>query len=231
MKKNIIKHESSLEEYPDILVPAKTKIPDWYKKILPYTNNEMINLNDNSINATVKTCMPFLESLSIGYMITLPFDIYVKNNNGIPNIIFVNKDHVMRTREQVADKNLVPTGFYPLEYTWDPNVSFSVPKGYSILITHPLNRNDLPFYTLSGIIDGPFINAPHGNFPFYIKTGFEGMILQGTPIMQLIPFQQESYKLKKTKGLTYKGKLNNKKSNLVFFNWYKKEYWIKKQYE
>jgi hypothetical protein len=32
MKKNIIKHESSLEEYPDILVPAKTKIPDWYKK-------------------------------------------------------------------------------------------------------------------------------------------------------------------------------------------------------
>jgi hypothetical protein len=231
MKKNIIKHESALEEYPDILVPAKTKVPEWYKKIMSFSGDKIINLKDNSINETIKKCIPFLESLSVGYMITLPFDLYVKDNNGTPNIIVKNKDHNIRTRGAVADKNLVPTGFYPLEYTWDTNISFSVPKKYSILITHPLNRNDLPFHTLSGIIDGPYINTPHGNFPFYIKNGFEGIISQGTPIMQLIPFQQESWKAKKTKGLTYEGELNGKRSKLLLANWYKKNYWIKKEYE
>jgi hypothetical protein len=231
MKKNIIRHESALEEYPDILVPAKTKIPDWYKKIISFSNDKIINSKDNSPNVTIKKCMPFLESLSIGYMITLPFDLYVKNDNGIPNFIFRDKKFAIKTRDDVADKSLVPTGFHPLECLWDTNVSFSVPKGYSILMTHPINRNDLPFHTISGIIDGPFVNTPHGNFPFYIKTGFEGIIPQGTPIMQIIPFRQESWKAKKTKSLINEGELNGKKTKLVFVNWYKKNYWIKKQYE
>jgi hypothetical protein len=118
-------------------------------------------------------------------MITLTFDLYVKDNNGTPSIIVKNKDHTIRTRGAVADKNLVPTGFYPLEYTWDPNVSFSVPKGYSILITHPLNRNDLPFYTLSGIIDTVYENIYHIILGKYFSAAQLGFYTRALSIRQL----------------------------------------------
>ena len=43
--------------------------------------------------------------------------------------------------------------------------TFEMPAGYSLLITHPFNRHDLPFVTLTGLVDADsycdnFINFP-----------------------------------------------------------------------
>ena len=230
--KPTFQYESAIDEYPNIVSLTKNNIPEWYKKIPKWNNNEIYSMG-GGFNTTVKQCMPFLETLTIGYVIKLPFDIYVKDNNGVPYITWNNgvEDKYMPSwRDKVSDLNLVPTGYSPLEYTWKFNCSFKVPKKYSILVTHPLNREDLPFKTLSGVIDGNFAVQADGNVPFYIKSNFEGLIPQGTPIAQLIPFYRENWFFKIKKGLMEESKKNNFKINSVIFGYYKKNIWQRKSY-
>ena len=54
------------EDYP---IPIKNNIPDWYKKLKHSYNNK-----------SVKGCMPFLDTLTSGYLLKIPQDIIVKHN-------------------------------------------------------------------------------------------------------------------------------------------------------
>jgi hypothetical protein len=231
-KTPIIKYESSLEEYPNSILPSKKFIPDWYKKIPQWKDGFFLN-NGKQLQKTVKQCMPFFDSLTIGYMITLPNDIYVKLDNGIPYIIWSDTvgGQSPRARDEAAELKIVPTGHYEREFIWNFHASFTIPRGYSTILTHPLNRHDLPFTTFTGIIDGGLITDPNGSVPFYIKSGFEGLIPQGTPIAQLIPFRQENWKLEKKPGLVKLGRINANKAFLVFNGFYKKTFWVRKNYE
>ena len=229
-KKRILQYESAIEIYPNIITPAKNHIPDWYKEISRWENNEIFT-NENGFQKTIKQCMPFLDSLTIGYMIVLPNDLYVKNDNGVPLITWSGSEFPPKSRHKVADLNLVPAGHHPLEFTWQTGASNTIPLGYSMLLTHPINRHDLPFTTLSGIVDGGLVMNPGGSIPFYIKQGFEGIIPQGTPIIQLIPFRQENWLSKITKGLTKIAKKHDSKSNSLIYGWYKKTFWTRKKYD
>ena len=230
--KPTFQYESAISEYPNIISLTKNNIPEWYKKIPKWNKNEIYSI-DSGFNHTVKQCTPFLETLTIGYIVRLPFDIYIKNNNGVPYITWNNgiEDKYMPSwRDEVSDLNLVPAGYIPFEYTWKFNCSFKVSKEYSILVTHPLNRNDLPFKTLSAIIDGDFAVMADGNAPFYIRDNFEGIIPQGTPIAQLIPFYNQSWSLKFKKGLIEESQKNKFKINSIISGFYKKNFWQRKDY-
>jgi hypothetical protein len=229
-KKPILQYESAIEVYPNIITLAKDHIPEWYKKIPRWNNNEMFEL-EKGFNITIKHCMPFLDSLTTGYMIVLPNDIYVKNNNGSPFITWPSAEFPPKSRNEVADLNLVPTGHHPTEFTWQTGVANTIPLGHSMLLTHPINRYDLPFTTLTGIVDGGLVMNPTGSIPFYIKDGFEGIIPQGTPIAQLIPFRQENWIHKKTKGLVKKSIEHNSKGTSLIYGWYKKTFWTRKKYD
>jgi hypothetical protein len=229
-KKAILKYESAIDVYPNIITPAKNHIPEWYKQIPRWKNNEIFDI-DNGFNITVKHCMPFLDSLTTGYMIVLPNDLYVKNNNGSPFITWNGASFPPKSRNEVADSNLVPTGHHPTEFTWQTGVANTIPLGYSMLLTHPINRHDLPFTTLTGIVDGGLVMGPTGSIPFYIKNGFEGIIPQGTPIAQLIPFRQENWSSKITKELTKTANQHNIKTSSLIFGWYKKTFWTRKKYD
>ena len=228
-KRPTIKYESALDFYPNPLTPAKNHIPEWYKKIPKWKNNKIFSIG-TGFNETLKQCMPFLDSFTTGYMITLPHDIHVTNDNGVPLLNWKNSEHPPKCRSAVADSNLVPFGHFPMEFIWNFCCATMVPKGYSVLITHPLNRHDLPFTTLTGIVDGEMILHTKGNIPFYIKENFEGVISQGTPIAQLIPFRQENWVSKKQTGLVEKGKMYNSKSTSLLIGWYKKTFWTHKKY-
>jgi hypothetical protein len=54
------------EDYP---IPIKLNIPEWYKK-----------LEHTILNKTVKGCMPFLDSLTSGYLLKIPQDFYIRHN-------------------------------------------------------------------------------------------------------------------------------------------------------
>lgn len=230
-KKAILEYESAIEIYPNIITPAKNHIPDWYKKIPKWKNNEMFDIGNKGLNITVKHCMPFLDSLTTGYMIVLPQDLYVKNNNGVPFITWNRAEFPPTSRENLASPSLVPVGHHPTEFIWMSGVSNTIPIGYSMLFTHPLNRYDLPFTTLSAIVDGGLIMNPKGQIPFFVKEGFEGIIPQGTPIIQLIPYRQENWVHKETKGLLKKSYEHDSKTGSLIYGWYKKTFWTRKKYD
>jgi len=229
-KKPVLQYESAIEVYPNIITPAKNHVPEWYKKIPKWENNEMFEIG-KGFNITIKNCMPFLDSLTTGYMIVLPNDLYVKQDNGAPFITWNNTDFPPTARQEPASLSLVPTGHYPIEFVWQSGVSNTIPIGYSMLFTHPLNRHDLPFTTLSGIVDGGLVMNPRGQIPFFVKEGFEGIIPQGTPIIQLIPYCQENWVHKKTKGLLKKSNDHGAKTSSLIYGWYKKTFWTRKKYD
>jgi hypothetical protein len=125
--------------------------------------------------------------------------------------------------------NPVPIGCNDTNFIWHFLVSIKVKRGYSFLISHPFNRYDLPFITLSGVIDGGYAMGD-GNLTFFMKQGFEGIIPKGTPIAQILPFKNEKWNLKKQDGLYNESSINNEKTKSVLFGWYKNTYWKKKKW-
>lgn len=233
-KKPVLKYESAIDFVENSILPAKNFIPEWYKRIPTFLDGAIFDFDKGFGNKTVKNCVPFLESFTTGYIISLPYDLYVKDNDGSPFLTWtpsLEDKYAPSWRDRVADEKIVPAGCYPMEYTWNYCVAYNVPKEYSFLFTHPLNRHDLPFITLSAIIDGGLTMTPHGSAPFYIKSGFEGVIPRGTPIAQLIPFRRENWNSKKTEGLAKEGVKNGIASTTVFSGWYKKIFWKRKKYE
>jgi D-serine deaminase-like pyridoxal phosphate-dependent protein len=62
-------------------------------------------------------------------------------------------------------------------------------------------------------------------------SGFEGIIPQGTPIIQLIPYRQENWTHKKTEGLLKKSNQHMLKTSSLIYGWYKKTFWTRKKYD
>ena len=85
-----------------------------------------------------------------------------------------------------------PAGHYDDHFHWYPNWAPSLPKGYSALYVSPINRFDLPFTTVAGIIDNDKMDTP-GLMPFFLKKGFTGIIPAGTPYVQIIPFKRDDW--------------------------------------
>ena len=228
-KKPVLQYESAIEVYPNNITQAKNHVPDWYKKIPKWKDDEIFN-KENGFNHTVKQCLPFLDSLTSGYIISLPNDLYVKIDNGVPFFAWKDTKFPPMWRENIAHLNLVPAGHFPMEYAWQTGAAITVPLGYSMIITHPFNRYDLPFTTLTGIVDGGLVMNPVGNIPFFLKENFEGIIYQGTPIAQIIPFYQQNWLSKTTQGLVEKSKKHNDAGQNVINGWYKKTFWTRKKY-
>ncbi len=205
-------------------------LPQWYKKMPQWKNNTISVFPKNS--KTVKKCAPYLDSLLIGYALTLPGDLYVDMSADV-NLSWATLYPLATHRADNVNNDLpVPFGCVSLEFTWVFPAYLKIPKNYSAIVTHPFNRFDLPFVTLTGVVDGEFTMAGGSNLPFYIKEDFKGVIPKGTPIAQIIPFKRESWKLKEDEEIVKEGILNNKKSHASSFTgWYKTSIWKKKTYE
>jgi hypothetical protein len=180
-------------------------------------------------------CSVFGDSFITGYAIPLIVDIFVTQEPNGTNITWNDKSHnilVNRpyTKELVETTNKlpVPIGCSDQHLSWITNHIFEIPKGYSALVTHPLNRHDLPFVTLSGIIDD-FV-VPVGNVPVFFSSTFEGIIPAGTPIAQIIPFKREDWDSKEDKGVLEPGNLNTFYSSRQATGWYKQNIWKKKTF-
>lgn len=208
----------------------KNFIPDWYKKIKSITLNNLEFDNENYCMRSAKLCIPIFDSLTNGYTVTSWQDIHVEKVkedevfrwNGFPKII--------ETRNVGYNGSIpIPAGHSKNHYIWKHPYAIKLPKGYSILITHPLNRYDLPFTTMSGIVDADGIMTS-GNIPFFIKKDFEGVIPQGTPLYQIIPFKRENWESKNNQKLIEQEKKISSFQNRMFLGFYKKNIWKKKEY-
>jgi hypothetical protein len=171
-------------------------------------------------------------------MITLPYDIQVsreKDSDGPLITWSFNVDGIgpfIRQRAEDANncawENL--DGYDNLKFSWMPGWSIKTPKGYSTLFTHPINSPNLPFQTLTAVVDTdkhPLVI----NFPFFIRENFYGHIPAGTPIIQMIPFKRNDWEME---VIDNKVPPNYDRQWEVMGNapmaWYKRKWWTKKSY-
>jgi hypothetical protein len=214
-------------------VPAKSHIPDWYKKSPLHTDYSK-ELKIGSIlrqnNKGIKYCMPMLDGLTHGYVAELWCDLQIYRTPTGPQIHWEMDPEVLQARDKKGMEHLpIPAGHLDKHFIWKNPYSIKTPKGYSCLLTHPLNRYDLPFTTMSAIIDSDSYMPP-GNYPFYLREDFEGIIPAGTPMFQIIPIKRSNWTSSLNKDFTELGTQRVWKT-MTHTGWYKNNIWIKKTFE
>jgi hypothetical protein len=197
--------------------PAFKQTPEWYRKMSGVEEKIM----------TIKKCIPFLDAMTSGYVICSPVDVNFNGNefSDLSKVRVVSAHH----KEQTADLP-VPRGFSSQPYKWENFFTMTTPKGYSTLFVHPVNRHDLPFSCITGVVDTDSHPLPV-NFPFFIEEGFTGTIPAGTPIIQAIPFKRESWVSEVEDNIPPKEILDAYKMHHPPFGFYKKHWWHKKSYK
>jgi hypothetical protein len=220
MKKIQFRSQNILVDY---LKPnsASRNIPDWFKTIQ--------GVSKENHDLTIKKCMPVLDAFTLGYTFRTSADVMYDNSlkrfidNGVERVITHHADFQLEGFE--FDPSVEP---HP--YKWINQFHCKTPKGYSTLFTHPLNRGDLPFTSMSAVVDTdkhPLVVQ----FPFFIKKDFNGLIPAGTPILQAIPFKRDDWK-------SDYGDEEESYDYEHFWKWfnppmarYKREFWQKKTYD
>ena len=216
--------------------PAILHIPEWYKSLSRfYTSNSDIDANpinnigtDGSASST-KMCMPYFDALTMGYVYRLSDDVFVDvDEAGKPIITWSGNMFLVDQRGVLLDVP-IPDHCHPVHYGWRMDWYYETPPGYSVMITHPMNRHDLPFYTLSGVVDADNWGLPVF-VSFFLKRGFRGTIPKGTPIFQMIPFKRDDWELEVVldKEQLNKYELRAEKRRTDLFGHYKKTAWVKK---
>lgn len=220
---------SSENKYANFPVTGNRVLPEWYRKHPSRVGSSNLALDrDNRATATFKKCMPMLDSFTTGFFILLETDIQVTQVNQNALLQWPSEIDPASLRDGThTSKDSVPAGYSEKAWVWFSDILIKVPKGYSILITHPMNRFDLPFLTMSAIVDADTV-MHQGKIPFYLKEGYEGVIKKGTPIFQVIPFKRESWQSEKDDSLIEQSKANKYKIRTYLEGWYKKNIWYKK---
>jgi hypothetical protein len=205
---------------PDLEIPhprpASRMVPEWYR------------FSEQSVEGvdTVKKCVPFLDSMISGYMITLPSDIYFSHGE----IQEISKIGAIGSHRDGQLGNLkIPKEYHDVVFKWLNMFTLKTPKGYSTLFTHPANRIDLPFFTFSGVVDTDAFPL-QVNFPFLIRKDFVGIIPAGTPIAQAIPFKREQWESEIEDSKEYIEPAFAPTIHNPPFKFYKRNFWKRKNY-
>jgi hypothetical protein len=237
-KKKIIFQEATpaAQHMLSIPKPATNHMPDWYKnqKIFSSNTNNLLKARSEDGVGTYKLCVPLVDTLTSGYYFVTPCDIIVKNSSKTeysPEVEWaVNWSPLDVQNPSLLGNFPYPIGHCKASLRWITDWKIITPKGYSIWVTHPSQRFDLPFTTMNGFIDtDKFPNRLY--FPFFLKDGFVGIIPEGTPIAQIIPIKRDSWISEKAlykEGTEFVFE-NIMKINLI--RGYKNKFWSKKEYK
>lgn len=170
--------------------PANKLMPNWYKALPGKIGNKGLE------SSTIKRCNPFLDSMSIGWIIPLAADIEFVTNDDAGGVNY--KWSFYKTMIENHNVDQISTAKCPHPGTPKPPMKFinhwaiRVPKDYSVLFVPPLNRADPRFTCMSGMVDCDnyfeFVN-----FPFLFNTpNYSGLLEAGTPLIQAIPIKRST---------------------------------------
>jgi hypothetical protein len=224
--------------YEDKLIPPEPAIkhlPEWYRTLAKFgTTNDEKNLNpinhigsDGALVAT-KMCMPYFDALTSGYMYVLEDDLLVElDEQGFPTLSW--QGSVLLLDKRPTLEIVLPNNTHPLHFGFRMNWFYETPPGYSVLITHPMNRFDLPFYTMSGVVESDVWGLPVF-IAFFLQKGFQGVIPKGTPIMQIIPFKRDNWvmKIDDSKDTLDRHEFAAENRRSMLYGYYKKHAWRRK---
>lgn len=175
-------------------VPANTALPDWFKTMPMHVFDADLGFDV----MTVKKCPPFVDAMAHGWLMPLPCDVDVSGGRfdwdwDLPPTLTGRYSRAPMTLHQnsqaigtpLFDADAVLVKFNSF-WTMEPEA------GWSLLCTHPINRPDLPFTTLTGLVDTEVYADNFVNFVArWRDPDFEGVLAKGTPIAQCIPIRRD----------------------------------------
>ena len=168
-------------------VPARAALPDWIRAMQPRS----FSPTHGREVRTVKQCPPFIDAMSYGFIMPLPCDVTVRDgalswNWDVPTpsvhahprspISFHVAEQVEGTPLHGPDQVLVKfNSFWTIE----------LEPGWSLFATHPVNREDLPFRLVTGLVDADRFSDVGILFPArWTDPSFSGTLRRGTPVAQ-----------------------------------------------
>ena len=171
-------------------VPAKAALPDWLRKMAPRVPSAV---HQRPIR-TVKQCPPFVDAMTHGFMVLLPCDLHIDKGQftwdwPLPVLMLENHPRAplsFHVPEQIAGSPLAVQNHSAIKFNsfW----TIALEPGWSLMAVHPVNRLDLPFRLITGLVDADQFNAVGINFPaVWSDPDFSGTLPQGTPIAQCYP--------------------------------------------
>lgn len=206
-------------------VPAKLCLPDWFKR-LPAVDDGVMSATNNGL--TVKRCMPFLDAMTLGFILPLAATTRLEIKEGGKTVeAGWEFDKVMVSNHgshQIAGHPL--DGRPPMKFHnyW----TIRTPPGWSCLFVAPFNRAPLPVAIVAGVVD---TDSYHSliNFPFF-ATGSDGVhvLEKGTPLVQVIPFRRADAALKPSLSVRSETPQESQKREAIRRNTIAGEGWYRK---
>jgi hypothetical protein len=179
--------------------PAELRIPSWFRRQSKYVGGERGFMSRGAgarLNQSVRACPVVHDTMIAGYLMYSPCDIAVTvAQDGEVDFdcssgayCKISAHHAVQMSEMKFDRNFYREHVFKFQMEW----AIDTPPGYSIMIMHPMYREDVPFTTLPGLIDTDGYGGAM-NILFMLRRDFQGIIPAGTPIAQVIPFKREDW--------------------------------------
>jgi hypothetical protein len=177
-------------------IPASQGLPGWLKTMPAQAFSAMAGGQDD----TAKRCPPFVDAMTCGFLIPLICDVTVENGEftwdaELPPggaVGFARSPIGLHDVSQVSGTPLFEADRFMIKFhnLW----TIEAPDGYALMFTHPVNRFDLPFTTLTGMVDCDRYHDAWINFPaHWHDTKFSGVLPKGTPVAQCFPVRREAW--------------------------------------
>ena len=171
-------------------LPARDALPAWLRQMAPRAAS---SVHQRSIR-TVKQCPPFVDAMAHGFMILLPCDVRVDAGRfswdwPLPALSLHTHPRAplsFHVPEQLAGSPLAHGARSAIKFNsfW----TIELEAGWSLMAVHPINRDDLPFRLVTGLVDADRFIDVGINFPaVWTDPGFGGVLPRGTPIAQCYP--------------------------------------------
>jgi len=217
--------------------PSSAFLPEWYKKMANNLGYKEYG-DAGPFQSSVKQCMPFIDSLTAGYIIPLWCDIstsIIEEEFGFhwPDII------PWTMIEHQKGGEVIPKSPFPwkLINPW----TIVTPPGVSCLFTNPFNHDQgggdppkMKFWT--GVVETDTYNNTV-NFPFTWQGEQTDFMPAGTPLIQVIPFVRNhfNYEVLIEEGSDGTISINRNipditKTRSLFVNGYRENFWEKKNW-
>jgi len=175
-------------------VAARGALPDWLRSM---PASAFSDLHDQQIR-TVKQCPPFVDAMAYGFVMPLPCDVTVRDGKfswswELPPLSV--EAHPRSPLSFHVPAQVSGTPFHDASRAVIKFNSFwtiELEPGYSLFATHPVNRSDLPFRLLTGLVDADRFNDVGILFPaVWLDPSFSGVLPAGTPVAQCFPVTRD----------------------------------------
>ena len=177
-------------------VPAREALPDWLRTM---PANAASDMHGGGSIRTVKQCPPFVDAMMHGFVMTLPCDVQVQGGRlswdwNLPRPATATHPRApmsFHAAAQVSGTPFMRPGQLVVKFNsfW----TIRLEPGWSLFVTHPVNRDDLPFRLLTGLVDADAFHQVGILFPaVWLDPGFEGTLPRGMPVAHCIPVRRDA---------------------------------------